>query len=164
MDTNIQDVRKHVALLSDEALLETNREELTEEALAVYDEEVKHRGLAWPVEAEDTEEEGPVSVGGSLVSVAKYESLEDARFARDLLRNENIPAWFAGELALNKQNSDPLAGLELLTQAAYLEQAQMLLASEVSDEELVRQAEAAAVSPIAEEDEPLSEDEIEPRP
>ena len=164
MDTNIQDVRKHVALLSDEALLETDREDLTEEALAVYNEEVKRRGLAWPAEEEDVEDEGPIAVGGGLVSVAKYESLEDARFARDLLRNENIPAWFAGELALNKQNPDPLAGLELLTQPGYLDQALMLLSSEVSDEELIRQAEAAAASPIAEEDEPLDEDEIEPRP
>jgi hypothetical protein len=156
VDTNLSDVRKHVALLSDEALLEVNREDLTEAAQGIYEEEVARRGLAWPVE-EEPEAAGPISVGGNLVSVSKYDTLEDARFARDLLRNEGIPAWFAGELALKKSDSDPLAGLELLTQADYLEQAQMLLSAEISEEELARQAEEAGA--LAEVDEEVEEEE-----
>lgn len=155
MSTNLDDVRKHVALLSDESLLAVEREDLTEAALTVYEAELKSRGLAWPEEAPaDEEPEGPIVVpGGGLVPIAQYDSVEEGRFARDLLRNEGIPAWFAGELALRKGDPDPLAGLQLLTQPSYLEQAQLLLSSEISDEELARQAEAAGdFDEIADED------------
>ena len=144
MSINIEGLKRHVASLSDEALLEVRREDLTEEAQGIYEGELTSRGLAWPAAAPAEEEEDPeAAAGGGLVSLGKYDSLEEGRFARDLLRNEGIPAWFAGELALKKGDSDPLAALELLTQAAFLEQAQLLLSSEVSDEELARQAEGA---------------------
>ena len=149
---DIQDVRKHVAALPDEALLEVEREDLTEAARAVYDEEVSRRGLSWPAAevAEDDDAEKLAAQGGGLVSVAKFDSVEEGRLARDLLRNEGIPAWFAAELALRKTDKDPLAGLELLTQAAFLEQAQLLLSSEVSEEDLARQAEEAGMLPGSE--------------
>ena len=144
MSINIEGLKRHVASLSDEALLEVRREDLTEEAQGIYEGELTSRGLAWPAAAPAEEEEDPeAAAGGGLVSLGKYDSLEEGRFARDLLRNEGIPAWFAGELALKKGDSDPLAALELLTQAAFLEQAQLLLSSEISDEELARQAEGA---------------------
>ena len=146
MSINIEGLKRHVASLSDEALLEVRREDLTEEAQGIYEGELTSRGLAWPAAAPAEEEEDPeaaAAAGGGLVSLGKYDSLEEGRFARDLLRNEGIPAWFAGELALKKGDSDPLAALELLTQAAFLEQAQLLLSSEISDEELARQAEDA---------------------
>lgn len=144
MSINIEGLKRHVASLSDEALLEVRREDLTEDAQGIYEGELTSRGLAWPAAAEEEEDpEAAAAAGGGLVSLGKYDSLEEGRFARDLLRNEGIPAWFAGELALKKGDSDPLAALELLTQAAFLEQAQLLLSSEISDEELARQAEGA---------------------
>ena len=144
MSINIEGLKRHVASLSDEALLEVRREDLTEEAQGIYESELTSRGLAWPAAAEEEEDvEAAAAAGGGLISLGKYDSLEEGRFARDLLRNEGIPAWFAGELAVKKGDSDPLAALELLTQAAFLEQAQLLLSSEVSDEELARQAEGA---------------------
>ena len=115
------------------------REDLTEAAQGIYEEELTSRGLARPASATEDEEEDPeaaAAAGGGLVSIAKYDSLEEGRFARNLLRNEGIPAWFAGELALKKGDRDPLAALELLTQAAFLEPAQLLLSSEISGEEL----------------------------
>lgn len=157
MSTNIEDVKRHVTLLSDEALLDVPREDLTESAQAVYEAELASRGLAWPAAAVSEEEEDPeaaAAAGGGLVSIAKYESIEDGRFARDLLRNEGIPAWFAAELAIRKGDTDPLAGLELLTQAVFLEQAQQLLSSEVSDEELAQQAETAGLTIDAEDELP----------
>ena len=160
MSIDTEGLKRHVASLSDEALLEVRREDLTEDAQGIYESELKSRGLAWPEAGPEEEEEDPeaaAAAGGGLVSLGKYDSMEEGRFARDLLRNEGIPAWFAGELALKKGDSDPLAALELLTQAAFLEQAQLLLSSEISDEELARQAEDAGFEMedvSAEEDEP----------
>ena len=81
------------------------REDLTEAAQGIYEEELTSRGLARPASATEDEEEDPeaaAAAGGGLVSIAKYDSLEEGRFARNLLRNEGIPAWFAGELALRR--------------------------------------------------------------
>ena len=160
MSINIDGLKRHVSSLSDEALLEVRREDLTEDAQGVYEGELTSRGLAWPgaapAEEEEEDPEAAAAAGGGLVSLGKYDSMEEGRFARVLLRNEGIPAWFAGELALKKGDSDPLAALELLTQAAFLEQAQLLLSSEISDEELARQAEDAGVEM---EDVPAEEEE-----
>ena len=146
LEPSLEGVRRHVAALSDDALLDVQRDDLTEAAQAIYEAELTQRGLAWPTEAtDDVEAEAAAAVaqGGGLVSLGKYDSVEEARLARDLLRNEDIPAWLAGELALKKGDTDPLAALELLTPADFLEQAQLLLSSEISDEELARQAEEA---------------------
>ena len=159
MSIDTEGLKRHVASLSDEALLEVRREDLTEDAQGIYEGELTSRGLAWPEAAPAEEEEDPeaaAAAGGGLVSLGKYDSMEEGRFARDLLRNEGIPAWFAGELALKKGDSDPLAALELLTQAVFLEQAQLLLSSEISDEELARQAEDAGFKM---EDVPAEEEE-----
>jgi hypothetical protein len=158
MDANLEDVKRHVATLSDEALLEVKREDLVEAAQAIYGAELAKRGLAWPAE-EVEEEEGPVSPGGGLVSLGKYDSVDEARFARDLLRNEQIPAWLAAELQIRKADPDPMAGLELFTQADYAEAAELLLTSDVSDEELARQAVEAGQLPEAEHE--VEEDELD---
>ncbi len=143
MDPNLNDVRRHVAALPDEVLLEVNREDLTAGARAIYEEEAARRGLNWPAE-EAAVEPGPLKLGeGGLVSLGKYDTVEEARFARDLLRNEQIPAWLAGELALKRHDADPMAALELFTQTDFQEQAEMLLNAEISEEELARQAEEA---------------------
>jgi len=51
---NIEDLRQHYASLSDEGLLEIDRDELTAVAQTCYDEELEQRNLTSP---ESTEEE-----------------------------------------------------------------------------------------------------------
>ena len=48
MDVTLDDFRKHFELLSDDALLETNRDELVEAAQQCYDAEIARRGLHAP--------------------------------------------------------------------------------------------------------------------
>jgi hypothetical protein len=154
---DVDGLRKQVEMLSDEALLEVQREDLVDAALAVYNAEVESRGLAWPdATGISGEEAAPADPEGDLVSIAKYESAEEARFARTLLINEGIPVWYAGELSPDKMSGDPKAGLELITKTDFLEQAQLVLSTEVSDEELARQAEEAG-----EEEEEVEEEEKE---
>ena len=144
--TNLDDLRKHLTLLSDEALLEVPPEELTETAKAVYDAELQSRGLHWPsIEEDETELTGSLEPGLELVSIARYESMDEARFAHALLKNEGIPVWLAGGLSAQKRALDPNAPLELVTKPEFLEQAQLALSTEVSEEELARQAEEAGV-------------------
>jgi len=57
MAVDIESLRRHYASLSDEALLELNREELVAAAQSCYDEEVTQRGL---VASEAPEEDGVV--------------------------------------------------------------------------------------------------------
>jgi hypothetical protein len=148
-------------MLTDEALLEVNRGDLVEAARQVYEAEAAGRGLAWPDEPEElaAEEGGGVRAdsGEGLVSIAKFESVEEARFARALIENEGIPVWFAGELSPSTMKGDPKAGLELVTREEFLDQALEVLDSEVSDEELARQAEEAAGE--YEEEEPVADEE-----
>jgi len=145
---NLDDLRKQISMLTNEALLEVNRGDLVEAAREVYEAEAASRGIAWAADpAEGSEEAGlgaaSVDPAAELVSIAKFESVEEARFARALIENEGIPVWFAGELSPAKMTGDPKAGLELVTQAEFLEQALEVMGSEVSEEELARQAEEA---------------------
>lgn len=164
---NLDDLRKQVSMLTDEALLEVHRSDLVEAARRIYEDEAASRGLSWPDEpavAADDGEEGEAAQdsadpGAQLVSVAMFESIEEARFARALIENEGIPVWFAGELSPAKMMGDPKAGLELVTHEEYLEQAIEVLGSEVSEEELARQAEEAAGEY---EEEPEEESEASP--
>ena len=156
-----EDLRRHVATLSDEALLDVNRQDLVDDAQTIYDDEVDARGLTWP--SEDTAEsaEAAVEPDAELVSIAQYESVEEARFARTLLENSGIPVWFVGELTPEKMTADSKAGLELVTQAAFLEQALLVLSTEVSDEELARQAEEAGAA-LESEDVAVEDAEVDP--
>jgi hypothetical protein len=143
MQTNLEELREHVAGLSDEALLEVKPEDLVESARGVYEAEIASRGLQWTAAAMEEQQQMEAEADTGLVSIAKFESVEEARFARTMLENEGIPVWFVGELTPNRVTGDPLAGLELVTKADYVEQAQLVLNTEVSEEELARQAEEA---------------------
>ena len=48
MEVSLDDFRRHFEILSDDALLATNREDLVESARECYDEEVTRRGLNTP--------------------------------------------------------------------------------------------------------------------
>jgi hypothetical protein len=145
---NPDSLRKHLSTLSDDTLLETNPEDLTEEARAIYDAELASRNLSWSAEG-PAPESTPLSDGafpkpedGELVLIGRYENFAEARYAYQLLRHEQIPVWLAGADASGRI-VDPTAPLDLVTFPEHLETAQMLLSPEISDEELARLAEEA---------------------
>jgi hypothetical protein len=155
-ETNVQvsadDFRRHFELLSDAALLETNREDLVESARGCYDEEVARRGLNSPPAGGEPAAE-PVthqaSPGEELVVIATYIIPEEASLARGLLESAEIPYHLENEFAA-------LGGfqLRLLVPAAFEAEALEVLEAEISDEELAAQAEAAGIT----EEEPAIEE------
>jgi hypothetical protein len=151
---NLESLRKNIAHLNDEALLEVNPDELTEEAKAVYDEELASRGLSWPstgeapTEVEEVEgEEAPAPIPDlapeDIVKICTFETMAEASFAISLLRQEQIPVWIGGSKSRKNVKIDPNAPLDLHTMPEFLEAAEMLLNTEISDEELARMAEEA---------------------
>ena len=144
MDITTEDFRRHFDFLSDEALLDTNREELTEVAQQCLDEEIAKRGLHLASE-EIPEEDDPAADEPSpeteeLVVVATYDDAEEADGAKALLDEAKIPS------RLVKDASD-MEGtqLELLVPANDLFKALDALGLHLSDEELAAQAEAAGM-------------------
>jgi len=140
MDVSLEDFRKHFELLSDDALLGTNRDELVEAAQQCYDAEVARRGLQAP-EAEPEEPEvlpSPEPEGGKLVHIETFIIPEEASLARGLLTSAEIPFMMENELA-------PLGGfqIQLLVPEDYADDAREILNHEITEEELAAQAEAA---------------------
>lgn len=143
---DLERLRQRLSDLTDEAILETNPQELTEEALAVYDAELASRGLAWPGEEETVVEETtgfPKPEEDQLAPLGRYENFMEARFAYQLLKQEGIPVWIAGQHKKGQQGIDPNAPIDLVTTQEHLEAAEALLNAEISDEELARMAEEA---------------------
>ncbi|MDP9054687.1 MAG: DUF2007 domain-containing protein [Acidobacteriota bacterium] len=141
MEISLEDFRRHFELLSDETLLATNREELVASARGVYDEEVARRGLNTSSLAETrakAPDAAPAAEQEELVLIATYIIPDEANLARGLLQSAGIPF-------LLQNNYVALGGIELrlLVPAQYEEQALEILQSEISDEELAAQAEAA---------------------
>lgn len=140
MNVSLEDFRKHFELLSDEALLETNREELVEAAQQCYDAEMARRGLNAPEPEPEEPEVLPTAEpeGGKLVHIETFIIPEEASLARGLLSSAEIPFMMENELA-------PLGGfqIQLLVPEDYVDDAREILQHEVSEEELAAQAEAA---------------------
>jgi hypothetical protein len=153
-----EDFQRHFEILSDEALLETNRDELVEIARDVYDEEIARRGLG-PEEGEEAAPESelqPTDAVDEMVLVATFGFPEEANMARGLLESASIPSQIKNELAA-------VGGFEasLLVPASFEEQAIEILESQISDEELAAQAEAAGIpdEEFAEEEEVAENDD-----
>jgi hypothetical protein len=139
--------RQQYEELTDEALLSIDRKDLIEVAQQYFDAEVARRGLnsaqATPVEVDPKAE---------LVPVATFLSFEEANLGRALLRSADIPAYLENELSPMRTGAE---GLRLLVPTAFVEQAEEILGSQISDEELLAQAEAADpvdVEPAPDED------------
>ncbi len=137
-----EDFQRHFEILSDEALLETNRDELVEMAREVYDDEIARRGLG-PEEGEEVASESelqPTHEAEEMVLIATFGFPEEANMARGLLESASIPSQIKNELAA-------VGGFEasLLVPASFEEQAIEILESQISDEELAAQAEAAGM-------------------
>jgi putative signal transducing protein len=142
VQVSADDFRRHFELLSDAALLETNRDDLVEIARECYDVEVAHRGLNSPPADEPAAEpvEHDASPGEELVAIATYNIPEEASLARGLLESAEIPYHLENEFAA-------LGGfqLRLTVPAAFEADAREILEAEISDEELAAQAEAAGI-------------------
>lgn len=139
MQIDPEESRRYFDSLSDEALLEIDRDELVEVAQQCYDVELANRGITFEYEAEA--EPAEPAAQGDWVLAATYLNGEEANLAHSMLESAGIPV----RLAANNTSSWTGTGeLQLLVPAAMLEEAEVILASEISDEELAAQAEAEA--------------------
>jgi hypothetical protein len=142
MQIDPEDFKRHYALLSDEALLEIDRDELVEAARPYYDAELTERKLEPPdsdgeVRRNSTLMEDVAEDGQQLV--ATFLSLDEANFARGLLQSADIAGSFENE------HGAPWAGIgtvRLVVPTAAYDRACEILESEISDEDLIAQAEA----------------------
>jgi hypothetical protein len=152
LDIAPETFRQQYEELTDEALLSINRNDLIEIAQQYYDAEVGRRGLHLdqPAVLEAKPEDAMVPVGTFL-------SLEEASLGGALLRSADIPAYLESELTSTWTGP---GGLRLVVPASFVEQAEEILGSQVSDEELLAQAEAA--DPIDQEPDPDEDSDLNP--
>jgi hypothetical protein len=137
MRINPEEFRRHYDSLSDEALLDIDRDELVDVARQCYDEELARRGMVSESEASAEPEESIAHE--EWVLAATYLTAEEANLAHAMLESAAIPV----RLASNNTSAWTGTGeLRLMVQAAMLEEAEVILASPISDEELIAQAEA----------------------
>jgi PhnB protein len=129
----VEDFRRQYAGLSDEALLDVDRRELVQLARDCYDEELARRQLkvAAPAHASAPAQESHGEAEEFAVAQT-YESQEEARLARELLRAAGIRAHLGA------------AGLALLVPVSTREDAREVLDAQVSDAELAEAATAGA--------------------
>lgn len=150
MQIDPEDFKRHYALLSDDALLEIDRDELVDAARPYYDAELAERKLASP----DTEESasspdpsddpiddtsGQTEDGPQLV--ATFLSLDEANFARGLLQSADITCSLQNEHGAQWAGS---GALRLMVPASAYDRACEILETEISEEDLIAQAEAEA--------------------
>jgi hypothetical protein len=158
MQVDPEEFRRRFEDLSDAALLEIDWDELVEVAQDLYRAELERRGLLEETEAAEPEPEAvdgkpaegkPDDPRDELVLAAECGSSQELAFARSLLKSADIPTYgqtdFSGVLAATE------ADTKLYVPASYLEQAQELLSTPLTDEELAEQAEAAGEELEAEE-------------
>lgn len=151
MQIDPEDFKRHYALLSDDALLEIDRDELVDAARPYYDAELAERNLVSP-DAEESASSSPsddahAQTEDGLQLVATFLSLDEANFARGLLRSADIPCSFENEKAAAWTG---IGELRLMVAASAYDRACEILETEISEEDLIAQAEAEA----SEDDEP----------
>jgi hypothetical protein len=152
-----EDFKRHYALLSDDALLEIDRDELVDAARPYYDAELAERKLASPdtegsASSPDPSDDpiddahGEAADGPQLV--ATFLSLDEANFARGLLQSADITC------SLQNEHGAQWAGngaLRLMVPASAYDRACEILETEISEEDLIAQAEAEATDASADE-------------
>jgi hypothetical protein len=145
MQVDPEEFRRRFENLSDDALLEIDRDELVEVAQELLDAELESRGLLEEPEEGDAEEAGaegqPDDSKDQMVLAAECGSMQEVQFARSLLKSAGIPTYvqtdFSGILGATEEDT------RVYVPASYLEQAQEILATPLSDEDLEAQAAAA---------------------
>ena len=88
-----EDLKRHYALLSDEALLEIDPADLTDTAYACFEDEMARRKLAPSPEAphEDPEIPAEPETADAGVAVGTFQYPEELEDARDVLEHAGIP-------------------------------------------------------------------------
>ena len=155
MQIDPEDFKRHYALLSDDALLDINRDELVDAARPCYDAELAGRKLAPPdteegVRSADPSVDAPSQTEDGLQLVATFLSLDEANFARGLVQSADIAC------SLENERGGPWAGigeLRLMVPASVYDRACEILEFEISEEDLIAQAEAEAAE-ASDDDEP----------
>jgi putative signal transducing protein len=137
LQVDLDDFRRRYAELSDEALLELERDELVDLARDCYDAELARRGLHRSSSSPPATE---VQDRGELVELAIFSSSSEADLARALLESAAIPCYLENEFAGKTLRVGD--GFRLFVPATLVENAREILNSPVSDEELIAQAEA----------------------
>jgi Putative prokaryotic signal transducing protein len=141
-----EDFKRHYALLSDDALLEIDRDELVDVARPYYDAELAERKLG-PPDAEESmpsvhpSDDAPGEAADGPQLVATFLSLDEANFARGLLQSADITC------SLENEHGAQWAGngaLRLMVSASAYDRACEILETEISEEDLIAQAEAEA--------------------
>lgn len=85
-----------------------------------------------------------------MVLLSTFDSLEEANLVRALLASADVPFKLDNELSSQWTGA---AGLRLMVPASSLEQAEELLQAQISEDDLIAQAEAAEpIEPVQEED------------
>jgi hypothetical protein len=133
-----EDLRRGYDAMSDQGLLSIDRKDLTELAQQYYDAEIGRRGLR--VKSAEPEEKAPpeANPAEALVVAATFLSIHEADLGRTLLHSADIPAYLENDTSLSGTTA-----VRLMVPASFLEQAEEILGAEISDEELLAQAEAA---------------------
>jgi hypothetical protein len=149
MQIDPEDFKRHYAMLSDTALLEMDREELVDVARAFYDAELAGRGLAsdQAPPGSPAMETPSGEVDGDLQLVGTFLSIEEANFARGLLQSADVPCSLENEFAAGFSAT---GALRLLVPASAYDRACEILETEISEEDLIAQAEAGAVEDFPE--------------
>jgi hypothetical protein len=101
-----EDLRRHYAMLSDEALVALDRSELVEVAQSYYDHEIRQRGLTPEGSADPGGDTGPkpawLDEAACAAEFGGMNSTSDAQNARDVLENAGIPCY------IQMQQPDPV--------------------------------------------------------
>ncbi len=155
MDISTEDFRRHFSELSDEELLQTQRQQLVEAAQVCYDQELERRNLTVPVVVNDPEIEHE---GEDLVVLTDFPNLAEAEIAQALLEANGIVSYIAHQdttgLLVSTARAVELAVSSELAERAH---AVLLEQTEISDEELAEQAEAAGLDDV-EPNQPLEDE------
>lgn len=159
MKIDAEDFRKQYANLNDDALLAIDREELVPLAQQCYDAELAARGLDEPAADEESETAAAQTPLESLQEIASFDNPGEAAVARSLLRMAEIPCMLSTELPGVGSVFNVASEVKLYVPAEYTEQAAEVLDSEISEEELAAQAEAAAMEEDGEAEEEFEEEE-----
>lgn len=129
--------RQYYAGLSEEGLREIDRGDLTEMARGCYDEELASRGLTIETPPPEIEPTPDDMIGWVPLDTFNEEEIE---LVRALLDAEEIPSTMKLAPA---ENYPPLpAGSVLYVPEAMLARAREVLALQVSDEDLIAEAES----------------------
>ncbi len=150
MRISAEDFRQRYASLSDEALLEVNRDERVEMARVCYDAELAQRGLKAKTAGSAASADPAAPEGEPMAAVAEFRSFNEAGLALSALRSADIPARVENPY----QPYSEVSTLRVMVPESLLDVAREILATPLTDEELAAQAEALPPPDDSEEEPP----------